>query len=108
VTSPIPDVTNPMMVSTSNPAFHLLMGLASLSYATRALLLGSAVLKFGATTVTLDGNTQASQASFLDIPVTAEGFLNLNDGAFTEYVWGDVLKGIENFSHNVTAGLLTL
>jgi len=32
----------------------------------------------------------------------------MNDGAFTEYVWGDVLKGIENFLHNVTAGLLTL
>jgi len=78
VTSPIPDITNPMMVSTLNPTFHLLMGLASLSYATRALLLGSAVLKFGATTVTLDGNMQASQALFLDIPVTAEGFLNIS------------------------------
>lgn len=43
----------------------------------------------------------ASQASFLNIPV--KGYLE-----DPEYVWSDVLKGIEEISHNVTAALLTL
>jgi hypothetical protein len=31
-----------------------------------------------------------------------------DDGGALQFVWGDVLKGIEEMSHNVTAALLTL
>ena len=77
------------------------MQLASISYATRVLFLGSAVIQFGASTTFVEDNMQASQASFLNIPV--KGYLE-----DPEYVWSDVLKGIEEMSHNVTAALLTL
>jgi hypothetical protein len=43
----------------------------------------------------------ATQPSFLEILVGS----NASD---TQFVWGDVLKGIEEMSHNVTAALLTL
>ena len=80
------------------------MQLASISYATQGLFLGSAVLQLGAFSTQLKDNTPASlAASFLEIPVGSA-----IDGSDTVYVWGDVLKGIEEMSHNVTAALLTL
>ncbi|KDR79933.1 hypothetical protein GALMADRAFT_136510 [Galerina marginata CBS 339.88] len=108
VTSPLPDVANPTLVPPTafNNSVSLWMGLASLSYATRALLLGTAVFRPGPTFVVVEVNTEASQASFLDIPLVAGGMYN--DGSYSEYVWRDVLKGIEDLSHNVTAALLTL
>jgi hypothetical protein len=100
VTSPIPDVSNKTLVSANinNGSFGLWMQLASLSYSIQALLIGTAfVTTFNIPIVT----TQATQASFLSMPVVS--------GSETpQYVWGDVLAGIEEFSHNVTAALLTL
>ena len=43
----------------------------------------------------------ANRPSFLDIQVG-------NDTSQTQFIWGDVLKGIEELSHNITAALLTL
>ena len=77
------------------------MQLSSLSYSIQALLLGNATLIFGADATILSDNTRASQASFLSIPVASED-------ENPEFVWGDVLTGIEDFSHNVTAAFLTL
>ena len=67
--------------------------LASISYATQALFLGSIVV--GDYTRFEDSRKVPVQPSFLQI-----------NG--TDYFWGDVLKGIEEMSHNVTAAILTL
>jgi len=101
--SPILDVTDPTLLYgvMSSDMIDFWMQLASLSYATRALFLGSAVLEFGASSTYMKDDTPASQASFVEIPVA-------KDGSDPEYIWGDVLKGIEEMSHNVTAALLTL
>ena len=66
--------------------------LAAISYATRALFLGDISKVF---MVPVDKRNTPGQPSFLDI-----------NG--TDFIWGDVLKGIEEISHNVTAALLTL
>ena len=39
--------------------------------------------------------------AFITIPVRSSN-------VYKEFIWGDVLKGIEEISHNVTAALLTL
>ena len=73
--------------------------LVSISYATQAVFLGNAFLQ---SDVILSDYRQASQPSFLEIKVGS------NSGGVSEFVWGDVLRGIEEMSHNVTAALLTL
>ena len=73
------------------------MQLASISYATQTLFLGNAVLE---ETVVFDYRT-VGLPSFLDKHIG-------KDAHAPEYSWGDVLKGIEEISHNVTAALLTL
>ena len=74
------------------------MQLVSLYYATRALFIGTIVNSenIGAFFTTITG-----QPSFLEIVP------NNNVGPAV-IVWGDVLKGIEEMSRNVTAALLTL
>ena len=74
------------------------MQLVSLYYATRALFMGTIVNSDsnGALVTTITG-----QPSFLEIVP------NSNVGPAV-IVWGDVLKGIEEMSKNVTAALLTL
>jgi hypothetical protein len=98
VTSPIPDVSNATVVSANidNGSLGLWMQLASLSYSIQALLLGNVTVIFGADDTIIRDETQASQASFLSTPLA------------TDFIWGDVLTGIEEFSHNVTAAFLTL
>jgi hypothetical protein len=107
ISGPIPDVrnqtvdhSNPMVVDLavrpSDPMVTFWMQLSAISYATRALFLGQAILNFS-----LTDNRPASQPSFLEIPISS-------DVARPQFVWGDVLKGIEEMSHNVTAALLTL
>ena len=97
-----------MQNSTSSfPVFDVLgmntmqywLQLSSVYYATRALFIGNMVDNAGlgydfATTIT-------GQFSFLEIVP------NNNFGPAI-LVWGDVLKGIEEMSKNVTAALLTL
>ena len=66
---------------------------ASLYSATRALFIGSiAVYSNG----TVSDNNMLIRPSFLEL-ITPN-----------QFIWGDVLKGIEEMSHNVTAALLTL
>jgi hypothetical protein len=80
--------------------------LVSISYATQALFLGNAYLQYPVTISTkmvLTDNRTAARPSFLDLEIPAES----NDPV-PEFIWGDVLKGIEEMSHNVTAALLTL
>jgi hypothetical protein len=50
-------------------------------------------------------NTPAGQPSFVEKHAEAH-FGDL--GIVSEFSWGDVLKGMEEISHNVTAALLTL
>jgi hypothetical protein len=90
ITNPIPDVTNVTLQS------GLLMQLASLSYATRALFLGSAFFE-GV------GSSDIFVTDTRPVPITGA---QARDGK--EFVWGDVVQGIEEMSHNVTAALLTL
>ena len=97
-TSPIPDVTDATLVSKNDPMLNFWLQLASISYATQELFLGSTVLE---ETMLRDNRTITGQPSFLDI--------NFGDHVdSTTFSWGDVLKGIEEMSHNVTAALLTL
>jgi hypothetical protein len=72
------------------------MQLLSLYFATRALFIGSASIDLSGSLE----NTMMGQPSFLEILTS-----NIPSPLF---VWGDVLKGVEEMSHNVTAALLTL
>ena len=98
-TSPIPHYTDYSQVAASEGNLaHLvsLYQLTSISYATQALFLGN-ITAFEAGT---------SLAESLKPPL-----LNLTvdpHGAVLLYSWGDVLGGIEEMSHNVTAAILTL
>ena len=75
--------------------------LASISYATRALFLGNASLTYsGTNSPDLTDTRLAGQPSFLEIP--------FGNRSGMQFIWGDVSKGIEEMSHNVTAGLLAL
>ena len=94
MTSPIPDVTNETFFSEHLNENDLIfwLQLASISYATQTLFLGSLVLE---ETTLIDKRKVPGQPSFLDTNST-------------NFFWGDVLKGIEEMSHNVTAAILTL
>ena len=98
---PIPDVNKPEILS--NPRIptanveNFFMQLASISYATQTLFLGNATLE--------------ETLVFVYRTVALPSFLEKHVGTQAhalEYSWGDVLKGIEEMSHNVTAALLTL
>jgi len=103
MTSLIPDVTDPEVVFGNDTSkLDFWMQLASISYATQALFLGSIVRTVASgATVTVKDTRPAGQPSFLDIYYQQREFGLL-------YSWGDVLKGIEEISHNVTAALLSL
>ena len=49
-----------------------------------------------------DNDWRDGQPPFLEVRVSP------TDNDKFEYIWGDVLKGIEEMSHNVSAMLLTL
>ena len=103
ITSPIPDVTNATIMPPNigpNDTFIFLNQLASITYATQALFLGSASLTYSTGGTSLADTRLAGQPSFLEIPFGSRSGM--------QYIWGDVVKGIEEMSHNVTAGLLTL
>jgi len=100
MTSPIPDVENITVINNiSSDMLNFWMQLAAVSYATETLFFGSAFVYLNNDLV--DNRRVAGQPSFLEIQ---DG----SNGAISEFVWGDVLKGIEEMSHNVTAALLTL
>jgi len=89
-----PNTTSPIPVQHfSRRVTFFLMQLASISYVTQALFLA---------TVTTENNIDsmpAGQPSFLDI----NGDPSLRDPVYTS---GDVLKGIEQMSHNALISLI--
>ena len=56
----------------------------------------------------LNKNWLAGQPSFLKVQGEEGNDPKSYRNAGLVYIWGDVLKGIEEMPHNVTAGLLTL
>jgi len=96
-TTPIPDVRR--VENMENKSMSIFWAqLASITYATRALFLGHTSVSYHPGGTLLTDTRPAGQPSFLEIPL----------GSGIGYIWGDVLKGIEETSHNVSAGLLTL
>jgi len=76
--------------------------LTAICAATRSLFLGeTATAQLTDSSNALLDDRVASPPSFLNIQVG-------NDTSQTQFIWGDVLKGIEELSHNITAALLTL
>jgi len=92
-TSPIPNITDAgfLLEHKSDAMLDFWRQLSSVSYATRELFLGTAFESINY----WEDTRPAGQPSFLEV-----------NGQF--YSWGDVLNGIEEMSHNVTAALLTL
>ena len=101
--SPIsePDVTTqPANPEEWDPMVVFWVHLIAISNATQGLLLGQAVLHSEAPLTTSWINSSLGfQPSFLQNSLGTD---------VTQFVWGDVLKGIEEMSYNVTVGLLTL
>jgi hypothetical protein len=98
ITSPIPsfnDTTN-LFNDTSQDMQRFLVFLTVLLYALQNLLIHDVYL-FQNTSLVYE--MRASQPAFLDI----QGV-----GNYPQFIWGDVLKGIEELSHNITASLLTM
>ena len=92
----------PAMYNISTPNDYFLNQLSAITYATQAVLLGQAVLV---------SSTILHYSSFDDTRLLSKpSFLEMQDqgNIYPQFVWGDVLKGIEEMSHNVTAALLTL
>jgi hypothetical protein len=75
--------------------------LISIAWATQDLFIGKLDLATLLVGDSWDTTLPAIQFSFLEIPIPRD------DGAL-QFIWGDVLKGVEEMSHNVTAALLTL
>ena len=97
ITSPIPSFNGATFNNTSQDVQSFLVLLATIFYTTETLLLGNVHL-IGNTYLVYD--LRASQPAFLDIQPGV--------GSTPQLIWGDVLKGIEELSHNVTASLLTM
>ena len=96
----MPDIEDrTLSENTPSDMFNFWMQLAAISVATQQLFLGSVGL--GSPYSSLSVDKWVGQPSFLEIQVGSHG-------APSEFVWGDVLKGIEEMSHNVTAALLSL
>ena len=80
------------------------LSIYSLYYATWALFMGNVSIDLNGSLV----DNIMGQPSFLEIlPVPDNSSLS-ELTLSTQFVWGDVIQGIEEMSHNVTAALLTL
>ena len=100
--SPIPPQPPRLMpLNPSDPMVVFQLQLISIAWATQNLFLGQLVLATLRAGDSLGSTLQAIQFSFLEMPIPR------HDGS-VQFIWGNVLKGIEEMSHNVTAGLLTL
>ncbi|KAG9045197.1 hypothetical protein FS837_006845 [Tulasnella sp. UAMH 9824] len=77
---------------------HYSQQLASLSVVTRSLLFGSISILHGASTNTPQFDSSIISAAFFDT--------SLNSG--NDFTWGNVARGIEQLSHNVSAAILTM
>ena len=78
--------------------YAYLLQLSSVSVATRSLLLGSVSVLHGASGDIPRLRSSVLSAAFFDS--------SLNSGS--ELTWGDVPRGIEQLSHNVSAAILTM
>ncbi|KAG8923481.1 hypothetical protein FRC00_006206 [Tulasnella sp. 408] len=95
--------TGPMLVATvydqngDQPSTKALR-VGAVALATRQLLLGSLSVETNPADVFWSFNSTARAASFLSMGL----------GNLAQYVWGDVIKGIEETAANVTASMLNL
>ena len=100
--------TYPIDNHTAN-AVNFLMQLGSLCYLTRESFLGFADVEADGSMVSISVSTPSiggwvdSQTSILTIPAD-----DLYHHPGQKVIWGDVLKGIEEMSHNITAAILML
>ena len=93
----------PRVILVSPPSVQCL-SIYSLYYATWALFMGNVSIDLNGSLV----DNIMGQPSFLEIlPVPDNSSLS-ESTLSTQFVWGDVIQGIEEMSHNVTAALLTL
>jgi hypothetical protein len=96
ITSPIPSFSGAMFKNSTRHTQSFLTRLAAIFFTTQDLLMREVFLsqdKF------LIYSLRASLPTFLDTHV---------EKGYPHFIWGDVLKGIEELSHNVTASLLTM
>jgi hypothetical protein len=103
IISPIPEMLDRPNISGDMSNFW--MQLAALSYATQELFLGfagpySKTLQYSDSAPLIDTSWKAGPPSFLETQVGSD--------TSVQFIWGDVVKGIEEMSHNATAALLTL
>jgi hypothetical protein len=107
IMAPIPDLTNRTFVSNiSSDMLNFWMQLESIVNATRQLFLTASTLEtnYSIAPGSLEDSWPAGHPSFLEVHWQEVG----SDDSGTQFIWGDVMKGIEETSHNVTAALLTL
>ena len=74
------------------------MQLSSIVSATQSLLLGSISII----------HTMVAHGPRFDSPVISAAFFDNSLNGGTEFTWGDVPRGIEQLSHNVSAAILTM
>ena len=79
-------------------AYQQAMQLSSIVSATRSLLLGSVSMIH---TMSVDGPK-------FDSPVISAAFSDNSLNSGTDFTWGDVPRGIERLSHNVSAAILNM
>ena len=97
ITSPIPSYTGTVFNNSTVHMQSVWYSLAAIFYAMEALFIDEVYLSQNKSLVY--NLPRASQPAFLDIQVV---------GDYPQCIWGDVLKGIEELSHNFTASLLTM
>ena len=96
ITSPIPFYASTMFTNSTDHMQSFLLSLLAIFYAMETLFIDGVYLKENKSLVY---NLRASKPAFLDIQVVED---------YPQCIWGDVLKGIEELSHNFTASLLTM
>ncbi|KAG8931805.1 hypothetical protein FRC01_000784 [Tulasnella sp. 417] len=82
----------------SKQEWELALQMSSIAASARSLLMGSISLSHGASTATPTYESSVTSAAFFDPSVNS-------GNAFT---WGDVPRGIEQLSHNISAAILTM
>ena len=96
ITSPIPSYTGAVFKNSTAHMQSFWYGLSSIFYAMEALFIYDVYLSENKSLIY---NMRASQPAFLDMQVVED---------YPQFIWGDVLKGIEELSHNFTASLLAM
>lgn len=97
-TGPLLDTQDPEVTKLHQDEYLQLLQISSLSATTRSFLLGSVSILHGASDDTPQFSSSVISAAFFDT--------SLNTG--TDLTWGDVPRGIEQLSHNVSAAILTM